>query len=211
MTTSKNPAAPHGATEPSTSMQGQMARVPPGPVMEVVDEDSRTEAALPKRKRGGRKASKVKGKVKVEGAGEELAGPVQTIKMENDELWQWMTEALESACDKLRVGDVDQVCKSNEIAKWRIGCATLWFAGIGTVKGVVNLSDNPNEHDNPRKLLSSHVSILAEVFKARNKQDLQSPIRIMLLCELISDALAAQMREVNIHNPLMKILQLVLE
>ncbi|KAG9093174.1 hypothetical protein FRC06_011643 [Ceratobasidium sp. 370] len=210
-TTSKNPAAPHGATEPSTSMQGRTARVPPGPVIEVVEDDSGTEAAPLKRKRGGRKASKAKGKVKVEGAGEEPAGPVQTIEMENDELWQRMTEALESACDELRVGDADQARKSNEIAKWRIGCATLRFAGIGTVEGVVNLSDDPNERDNPRELLGSHVSVLADVFKAGNKRDLQSPIRIMLPRELISDALAAQMREVNIHDPSTKIPRLVLE
>ncbi|KAG9102876.1 hypothetical protein FRC06_000901 [Ceratobasidium sp. 370] len=197
-TTLKNPAAPHGATEPSMSMQGRTARVPPGPVMEVVDEDSGTEAAPPKRKRGGRQASKAKGKVKLEGAGEEPAGLVQTIKMENDELWQWMTKALESACDELQVGDVDQAHKSNEIAKW-------------TVEGVVNLSDDLNECDNLCELLGSHVSVLAEVFKAGNKQDLQSPIRIMLPCELISDALAAQMCEVNIHDPSTKIPWLVLE
>ncbi|KAG8728284.1 hypothetical protein FRC10_005096, partial [Ceratobasidium sp. 414] len=163
-----------------------------------------------KRKRGGGKGKKSKGKGQEEEQ-EEQAGPVQTIAMSNTDIWQKMSAALESACDELRIGDADEARRAKEISEWRIGCATLRFAGIGTVEGVVKLSDDPNERDNPRELQGSHVSVLAEVFKAGGKKDLQSPIRITVPRHLISDALARQMRDVNVHDPSTKIPRLVLE
>ncbi|KAG8717237.1 hypothetical protein FRC08_007936 [Ceratobasidium sp. 394] len=167
------------------------------------------------------KSKKAKGKtgeqvetIEVRGRPENLsaraATETETRQMTNEELWRTMHDAVETACTEMRVGDAEAARRAEEISAWRIGWATLRFAGLGHVDGVVSLSDDPNERDNPRELQDSHVAVLAEVFKTGGKRDLQTPIRIKISRGLIEDRLAQQMSKVNVNDPSTRIPRLVL-
>ncbi|KAG9074221.1 hypothetical protein FRC06_010833, partial [Ceratobasidium sp. 370] len=135
---------------------------------------------------------------------------VETIDLKNEDVWEKAANYIAAIIKAPRIGDEELAIRAAEMRRFQVGHATVRFAGPGSIEGVVNLTEDPNDHDNPRELCESHVQQLADVFKAGGKRDLQSPIWITIPRGTISDRLQRKMKAVDITDPTTKIPALTL-
>ncbi|CUA75211.1 Kinase D-interacting substrate of 220 kDa [Rhizoctonia solani] len=125
----------------------------------------------------------------------------ESVNVQDPQVWQHALLALDALAAEGRVPDTNQANRESEIAKYRNGYGVLWFAGTGSIQGVVQLDQDPNQRSNPRPLSEEHLLELTNVFATKGVvDDRRTPIRIKAPPQGLPKNLLASMKAVNIND-----------